>query len=397
MMTLIFIVLTSCNLFLQYKICFTGNVTDSWKKIYVRSFNWCDVAVAAVITVTVILVTLFYNKYVYNILCHLLSSINEKKKQKISQRGVFIFILCIWYFFFLIFYPGTAMNDTIYILQDPYKMSYQHPILYNLYTYGFYEIGCILGNPNWGLALLSITQMIAMDYVLSKAIITAQGKGIGTYICVGLTLYFAFAPLYFTYAFSAIKDTPFTIVMFYFLLFLLEVKDSNGQCLQDWKNKLRFGVCIFILISFRNNGIIIVLGTMVVLMLRYCDWRKQFLIGTMSIIILQKVLCNALMPDGVEPLFQEKIGVPLQQVAAVAARQGTINNEQKEYLYHLMPEEEWKNYAPMCADIIKWSESFDSGYLDSHRQDFVRTWGELFTKTSHTPNGLRTLKIQYFS
>ena len=221
----IFIILTACNLFLQYKINFTENVVDSWKNIYIRPFAWSDIVVAVGIVIAVTIGTMACKKYIYPVLYRLISHINEKKQ--VSQKCVFIFIFCAWFFFFLVFYPGTAMNDTIYILQDPYKLSYQHPILYNLYTYGFYKIGCKLGDPDLGLALLSLTQMAAMDYVLSKAIVVANNKGFGTSFCRILMLYFAFAPLFFTYAFSAIKDTPFSIILFYFVLFLIKIV---GNC-----------------------------------------------------------------------------------------------------------------------------------------------------------------------
>lgn len=377
-MFIIFIALTACNLFLQYKVKFTDNVMDSWENIYVRPFIGGDIVVAVGIVIIVTAGMLVFIKKIYPGLCNWVSHINEKEKKHISQRRIFGFIFCVWFFFFLVFYPGTAMNDTIYILQDPCQLSYQHPILYNLYTYGFYKIGCTLGDPDLGLALLSLTQMIAMDYVLSKAIVIANNKGVGIYFCRTLILYFAFAPLFFTYAFSAIKDTPFSIVLFYFLLFLLEIVDSKGQCLQKWTSKLRFALCIFALISFRNNGIIIVLGTVIVLMIKYHDWRKQLFMGTFCIIIFQKVLCGVLMPDGAKPLFQEKIGVPLQQVAAVMAKDGVIDQEQKEYLCQLLPEEEWKKYAPGCADTIKWNEHFDRDYLEQSKWQFVKVWGQLF-------------------
>lgn len=372
----IFIILTACNLFLQYKINFTENVVDSWKNIYIRPFAWSDIVVAVGIVIAVTIGTMVCKKYIYPVLYRLISHINEKKQ--VSQKCIFIFIFCAWFFFFLVFYPGTAMNDTIYILQDPYKLSYQHPILYNLYTYGFYKIGCKLGDPDLGLALLSLTQMAAMDYVLSKAIVVANNKGFGTSFCRILMLYFAFAPLFFTYAFSAIKDTPFSIILFYFVLFLIKIVDSKGQCLQNWTNKLCFGLCIFALISFRNNGIIIVLGTVMVLMIKYHDWRKQLFIGTLCVIIMQKALCGVLMPDDVEPLFQEKIGIPLQQVAAVMAKDGVIDQGQKEYLCQLLPEEEWEKYAPGCADTIKWNEQFDKDYLNQSKWQFVKVWAQLF-------------------
>ncbi|MDE6202701.1 MAG: hypothetical protein K2G19_04420, partial [Lachnospiraceae bacterium] len=84
--------------------------------------------------------------------------LKEDREQAVAGKyekwKVFGCIWGVWFFFFLVFYPGTAMNDTIYILEEPWLLSAQHPVIYNLYTYGLFRLGSIIWNENLGLALI---------------------------------------------------------------------------------------------------------------------------------------------------------------------------------------------------------------------------------------------------
>lgn len=328
----IFIFMTSLNFFLQYKIQFSKEVRTSWREVYVKAFSWKDIPVAMLILILIsVLTKLFLNKAVPRI-CHFFEKLAAIKVIKYSYKKSYIFILVVWFFFLLVFYPGTAMNDTIYILESPLELSNQHPILYNMYTYGFYKIACMLGNPNLSLFFISLVQMAAMDYVLNEAVSLAHKKGFSDALCVLFSMYFAFAPIFFTYAFSAIKDTPFAICLFYFMILLIQLKDSHAECFRNTGYCIKMAVSILGIISFRNNGILIILGTLLVILIGY--WKKRSVLKCrryilsvfLGVIIVQKLICMVITPDDVEPLFQEKIGIPLQQVASVVIKN---NDSQK--------------------------------------------------------------------
>ncbi|MDE6055043.1 MAG: hypothetical protein K2G55_15085, partial [Lachnospiraceae bacterium] len=51
-----------------------------------------------------------------------------------------------------------------------------------------------------------------------------------------------------------------------------------------------------------------------------------------------------------------------------------------QYLYRLLPEEEWQNYSPGCSDTLKWNEQFDREYLNQTKGQFIRIWGQLLLK-----------------
>lgn len=269
------------------------------------------------------------------------------------------------------------MNDTIYILQDPKGLSYQHPVLYILYTYGFYRLGVLMNNPNAGLALLSVFQMVCMDYVLTYAIALLH-KNSGKYaVCVVLTLYFGVSPLFATYAVSAIKDTPFSIAVFMLMALLYEAGITKGKVLLNRGCCVYIWICLFVMVGFRSNGLFMVIGTFVCVLMIYREQRGRLAIVWGSAVIAAMVLSACLMPRGVDKLFQEKVGIPIQQVAAVINKGTVLTSEQETYLYRLLPEEKWKNYAPGCSDIIKWDEEFDRVYLNDTRKEFMQIWLEL--------------------
>ena len=376
----VFSIITVVNLFVVAHIESSGNLRDGIEQNYIRHFQWWEFILLAVFCFGL-----------YTVGCWFIGKIMPGLqrgftrcciKQKSWKDGklfwlVYLFIFGVWFFFFFVMYPGTAMNDTIFILGAPEKHCYQHPVLYILYTCFFYKIGLYLKNPNVGLALLSIFQMLLMDYVISYAIVYFYKKKLAKRVCWILAAYFAFAPLFSTYAVSAIKDTPFSVAVFYLIILLLELADSKGECIKNTGFCIRCMFVIFVIVSFRSNGLIIAIGTMSVLLMLYKNQRMTLFVSFFVSICLSCLLGEFSMPMGVEKLFQEQIGIPLQQVSAVVASGGELSEAQREYLYELLPEEEWQNYAPSCADNIKWNSAFNRDYLNETKEEFLNLWLEL--------------------
>lgn len=182
---MIFSIYTSINIFLIGKINENKELRENYLLVYIRDFYWWDIIIFICLTVFIYFSTcLFIKKVIPKLHNWSLKYFSvDNACTKYLNHKIFLIILGIWFLFFLTFYPGSTMNDTIYILQDPWKLSNQHPILYNLYLYGFYQIGYNLNNPNLGLALLSLFQMICMDYVLTKAISIFYSKNSSYRLC----------------------------------------------------------------------------------------------------------------------------------------------------------------------------------------------------------------------
>ena len=377
---MIFSIYTSINISLILKINGNKELRENYLLVYIRNFYWWDIIIFICLTVFIYFLTcLLINKVIQKLYNWNLKYISVNNTSiKYLNHKIFLIILGIWLLFFLTFYPGSTMNDTIYILQNPWKLSNQHPILYNLYLYGFYQIGCCLGNPNLGLALLSLFQMLCMDYVLTKAISIFYTKRASSRLCLFLTLYFALSPIFSIYAISAIKDTPFSICLFALVMYLYELAESKGALFNSKNYIVRIILCTFGIISFRNNGFIIIIGLCIILSLIYKHYRTKIVLLFVGILIGQKLLCMTLIPAENEPLFQESVGIPIQQIGAAVVKGKPLTPNQEEYLYTLLPKEQWQCYSPACSDNLKWNAHFDREFLNQTKLQFLRIWFELF-------------------
>lgn len=378
----IFSLCTEANLFLVYKIHETGNLRDSWEKNYVRQLQGWDIPLLMLLYFLIFAGCSWIAFCGWPRLVRGINFLNQKGNRKLLLKHgrwkIFGFIWCVWFFFFLVFYPGTAMNDTINILENPWKLSNQHPILYNLYTYGLFKLGNFIWNENFGLALISLIQMSLMAYVLSYAIHLLYEQGIMDWMCWLIIIYFSFAPVFSTYAFSAIKDTPFSIFLFGLVVLLYEAVRSPGtQCDRQgfW---IKAGVCCLGIINFRSNGLFVVAGTVCMMLIVYRKKYKSILLMVLIVITISGATNALLKPAGVKKLFQESAGIPLQQIAAVVNKGTELTESQKEYLFRLLPEEKWSQYAPCCADNLKWDEDFDGQFLNETKRKLLSIWGELF-------------------
>lgn len=381
----IFSMATSLNLLMVSHIHTTGDIRDSWKNNYVLPFTVFDIVLFVAATILLYWAgSMLVNKIVPWLRSRMMEKETESNKgllENYSKVKIFACIFSVWFFFFLVFYPGTAMNDTIFVLEDPLELSRQHPLFYVIYTYGLFKVGSLLGNdPNSGLALISLVQMLAMIYALSDAITMLAGKlrerGKSCRICGALILYFSFAPLFFTYAFSAIKDTPFSICMFYMILLLYRLKESKGKILSQTGYKLQLLGCVLGVSGFRSNGLLVSVGTLVIVGFVYkkyiCKLATLWLLA-IGMLLFINITCK---PEGTERLLQEGVSMQIQQVGAIAAK-GMLTEEQEEYLYKLLPKEKWENYAPSCADVLKWDAEFDREFLNATGSQFLSIWWKL--------------------
>lgn len=362
---------TALNILILRHIHTAGVLRAGIEDNYITPFSMWDVLAFIIMAVAVYCLIGLFSEYGMPFISKKIKVLRIGSLERYLDRGfgikIFGLIFVCWFFFFLVFYPGSAMNDTINICNNPSLLTNQHPAMYVYYTYAFYRLGVAIGNPNIGLAILSLFQMICMDYVITYAIRIFHREGASVTLCMLVAVYFGIAPLFSTYAVSAIKDTPFAIAVFLLMVMLYEDNDFG----------FRFWICVFIMAGFRSNGILIAAGTGLIVVMIYKRYRKRLAIIFATSIVAAFLLNLALTPSGVDKLFQEKIGIPLQQVAAVVNKGSDLTDDQKQYLFRLLPEEKWSDYGTGCVDNIKWNVDFDREFLNETKGQFIDIWLEL--------------------
>ena len=156
--------------------------------------------------------------------------------------------------------------------------------------------------------------------------------------------YFIGNSVFATYAICMWKDPLFCLFLFLFMLKLYDIIESKGKKLDD-----PFFVTSIILLNFlvaflRNNGIFIIILIGIIITICYRKSSKIFLatniISLIVIILIQGPLYNVL---NIKTPSEESLGIPIQQVAYTLSVDGEIKEEDKEFLDHILPIEDWKD------------------------------------------------------
>ncbi len=106
-------------------------------------------------------------------------------------------------------------------------------------------------------------------------------------------------------------------------------------------------------------------------MLAYKKQFKYYLLMTLIILVI------SFIPNlfSNKQLFQEKVGIPLNQLAYVIYTDGKIDDKNLNYLEKIYDYDLFKkNYYPFLIDTIKWDDNFNREYLNNNSKEFIKVW-----------------------
>lgn len=290
----------------------------------------------------------------------------------------FITIFLGWFIVFLNYYPGTSMNDQLWIIDGPIGASNNHPIMYNLALAGCVRIGTHLFNDgNVGFALFVIFQMAICASLVSIYAIWLAYRKTPKAIVLIVVIFFAFFPIISNFSICAVKDTLFSYFLLGWIPFLFEALRSPHEF---WGKKSSYALLALLILSvslLRNNGIYItaVLAILLVIAFRKINAKKIAVTSGIAL-ILSLAPSFGLSLLGHEQLFRESVGIPLQQISAVVCEdEESLTPEQKSYINQIIPIEIIENsYSPQFVDLIKYNDAFDTAFLQSTKQEFIAAY-----------------------
>ena len=290
--------------------------------------------------------------------------------------GIAVFLLCAWMPFFLVFYPGTGMNDTTDIMRAGIWAAGQHTFIYCMYIYGLTQASDMLFHTlSYGLATASLIQMLLFASGISYCLSWLYRKTGRLWLTILLALYYGFLPLIANMSFSNVKDVLFSVTI---LLWVpLVVSFVSGYKENAWEaNKRLFVLAGLGMMLLRNNGIYVFLVMLVGLLFLMKRVRMNILLTGLVMIgisIAPDVAIKQIL--NLPQLFQERVGIPLQQFSRAVAVGAPLTAEEKAYSVRMMIPgriERW--YDPFTVDLIKWNSDFDFYYFNSHPHEFWKTW-----------------------
>ncbi len=297
--------------------------------------------------------------------------------RRTSGRNYFFFaslLMFLWRIpFLLAFYPAPGMNDTVFMMENPLYASVQFPWFYSLlYGYGSEWGKEILGTREPVIFIFSLAQAAAISFGL-----TAFAYWIRNHVhpTAGLLLYgyFLLFPMVGNYSIAAVRDGFFSLaLLFWVWIFLREwEKESWGR--ESW---LLFLSALLGTMLFRSNGLLVSLVLTAVL---YISRRNTKILFTFLLAAILSVALGQIIQrtHHWEPLFQESMAIPLQQLGRVQKLNGERSEKTISFMNELLSEEEWKKeYSPYTVDFVKWHDHFQRNRLNQEKGKFLKAWAE---------------------
>jgi hypothetical protein len=243
-------------------------------------------------------------------------------------------------------------------------------------------VGYRLRSMNFGCALYTAAQMLYISMLLAFIVCWLRRRGVSALLCGFTTAFYALCPVFPIHAVSMWKDGIFSVTLAAFSLLLHEAVFCGNERLNSPRFLAAYSVSGLILCFSRNNGLYVLFfaavctGLFMLLNKRDRRKKKAFFLCSFGIMLITCLITGPLYKRlGVESSFEESVGIPLNQMARVAAYEGNCNASEEEFLNRLMPLEKYAEaYRPCCVDNVKWHSDFDTAYVREHKEEFLKNW-----------------------
>lgn len=362
----------------------TGSQADLFRQDinenYFTNVSLLDIPIALLIVLFWIIVFAGLTKAIDRFSARVVCQHNFKQ---ITGKKFAVYLLIIagiiaifWLPYILSWFPGGLFADTYKVLEQVAtgKWTNRHTFFYTACWSLCFEISNFFGSDVEGaLAIMTGSQILFMALSLSYSVIWLRNKKVNSKLLILTLAFYAVFPFFPLFALSLWTDVFFCIALFLYSLKYIDLCITKAV-----KNVQLIQICILLLlVSFsRNNGSYVVFASYIILLiLKHRLLRSTFkqLTITMgaliaTVLIIQGPVYGML---GWSIAFEENIGLPLQQIAAVAAYDGNLSSEQIDYLNSILPISVWaEEYAPLLVDEIKWNSSFDEFAISNNIMEF---------------------------
>lgn len=289
-------------------------------------------------------------------------------------------IAALWLPYLLAYWPGLIFGDTLSSLNQIFgaPLSNHHPVVFTLAMKLCIQVATIIGlSRTSGIALYTILQMTFMAICLGYlAVWFIERLDVQKQFVWLMVAIFGISPYIASYSIALWKDPVFSCSICIICVILADAVLAREVALSQFQ-KIALCLLSFLAMLFRNNGVYIVLALVLLLTAAsiVSHVRKQSF-GYVSILLpLCISLAAYLVISG--PVYSalhviptekvESLGIPLNQMARVAALNGDMSDSDRTYMDSLLPLEQYKDkYRPTCTDMLKWDPEFNSEPLSNN-------------------------------
>lgn len=275
----------------------------------------------------------------------------------------FLIILICGLPYIISFYPGTVQDDGNVQLQQflgNYDKTSHHPYVSTIILGTCFKIGSNIGNDNLGIFVYTMLQFLISSAVFAYSIDFMKKIKAPLILRIVTLIYFSIFTIWPINAYTFVKDT------IYYLIFLLIVIDVYKYVTKEELQtkalfNIEFALLCILLCMFRNNGIEVVILTIISLFfLNKNKKRIAFLTGILISVIIYNSFVQPLIYkkiDLIDGSIREALSVPIQQLSLTIIKHGDeIDKEDKEFIekiQNLSFAEIKEGYIPEMSDPIK--------------------------------------------
>lgn len=310
----------------------------------------------------------------------------------VAVRALVIFPLYLP--FFLRYCPGLFFGDTFSSFAQIMgwnPLSNHHPVAFTMMMAVCIKIVGLMGmGPSAGVALLTVLQMACVASTFGYLSIWVSSRlGVSSRWSWLLVAFFGLSRYCALYSVALWKDPLFSCCLILVVTMLADAVMGKGS----WSSALRllvFGALALGVMLLRNNGLYICAALFVVLAIVATLSRlgriaplepaprlaASFGLALVICLVITGPVYSAI---GVVPSEAvESVGIPLAQMARVAALDGDMTESDRSYMNELLPLDRYKEvYRPSFIDPLKWNEDFNAEHLED---GFWTHWASMLSR-----------------
>lgn len=351
------IIFSQCMSFVIY-LCKSYYLLSSWALMFSSVCNF-------LFSITFIVLGGIILNYIL-LLCYLvLEKFNLKNSFYYNSKQHWLVYSFILFFlinsvYLLAFYPGTATYDGCFQIAEYYgyrDLSNHLPVMATLIEGAIFNIGSKFGGQNFGLFTYVFLQTLFQSYIFAYAVKVIACITHNKILTVFTILFFVVNPLFPIWGICFVKDTMYYIAFLWMVLIIIEIAEKWYT--NEYIMVLQLFLATLIVCIFRNNGLYVVLPSLLLLMFFIKNNKKIKLMILVNCVLLSvlfigwsKILTIYNVPQPVE----EALSIPFQQTARLYWEDKEINANDDTVIQNIFQGKNLKElYNPELADPVKFS------------------------------------------
>lgn len=279
--------------------------------------------------------------------------------------------------------PMDSMNDTYWIIRNPFGVARQHPVVYSMVTSGVVQgLRLVTGSLLPGIIALALLQIAVFGLALAWTLRVLSRMGVPRTVLILLAVLLGLMPITANFTFALVKDAAFTAFALLLVPVLLVIRQTRGACLHR-RGFLAVMVASMLGFALTRNNALVVLALVGVLVVVLADRARRTAVLWVAGIVVIALVPQQIVSVAAGPQKSvEALGVPFQMIGSTLVRDPQcITSEDAETLERIMPARAWRDaFRPQSVDPVKYDPAFSDDALQDSRGAFLTAFARTLVR-----------------